>query len=242
MLTGAAVVPHAPLLLPHVSGPAVSGRAQATRDALVSLSLPEAELLVLLSPHGPATGVYRRAAGSLAPFGAPWVAFDGGPAPDAEELARRWGRPVVEGPVDHGVTVPLLSIGPDRPSVLACCLAESLSPEDARREGARFADALAPFAAGRSVWFLASAHVSAALTPEAPLTLRPEGVALEEAVLAALGEGGPLPDADAWLGAGGCGAGPLAAFRELCGGRGAKVLCNEHPFGVGYLVCVADSS
>ena len=62
-------MPHAPVLLPPVSGEENASPIGAVRAAIAGLEFGEIEAIVLLSPHGSRTGVYRSTAGSLADFG-----------------------------------------------------------------------------------------------------------------------------------------------------------------------------
>ena len=47
-----AIVPHAPVLLPPVSGDENAARTAAVRTAIAGLEFGEIEAIVLLSPHG----------------------------------------------------------------------------------------------------------------------------------------------------------------------------------------------
>jgi hypothetical protein len=212
-----------------------------------ALGLDDCDALVIVSPHGRATGVYSRVSGSLDGFGVRNRSV--GPPTDAgvaEELANAWDRPLLEPPVDHGIVgALLLSRWSAAPALVAAAFATVTGPDapgqfDAAIEVAEgFADAVSRVSAGRRIGFVASAHTSAALNPAAPLLDRPEGHELEERVLAALREDSAALtgiEPDLWRAAGACGAGPLTAFGRLFAGRRAEVLAYEAPAGVGYLV------
>lgn len=132
---------------------------------------------------------------------------------------------------------------PDVP-IVACALAEVTGPDAAPVPSAigaarGFAAALASLTEDRTVVFVASAHTSAALTPRAPLTLRDEGLVLEEEIKDALeSDLGKLDSLspELWTLGGSCGAGPLTALGLLFTGSKASVGFYDHPFGVGYLL------
>jgi len=204
----------------------------------------------MVSPHGRSSGVYSGVMGSLGGFG---VRGRSTTSPTdlvvAEELARKWERPFLEPPVDHGITGALLVMGwmGDRP-VVAATLAGTTGPgapgmpAEVIEDAVRLADAVLAISHGRRIGFVASAHMSAALSPSAPLLDRPEGHALDERVLAALGhDAADMADIEPglWRAAGACGAGPLTVFARLFAGRHAGVLAYEAPAGVGYLVAQA---
>jgi hypothetical protein len=207
-------------------------------------------VLVMVSPHGHTSGVYLGVTGSLDGFGVRGRSMT---SPTdlvvAEELASKWERPFLEPPVDHGITGALLQPGWTRGCpVVAATLAGTTGPgaptkrAEVVEDAVRLADAVLAISNGRRIGFVASAHTSAALSSSAPLLDRPEGHALEERVLAALGHdvadlAGIEPEL--WRAAGACGAGPLTAFARLFGGRRADLLAYETPAGVGYLVAQA---
>ncbi len=236
MIVGGAIAPHAPLLLEEVSGPEVSGACSGTIAATAAVDVPPCDALVLLSPHGRATGVYEAARGSLAHLGVPGVVCERPTASDlVGSLARGWRQPLLPEGIDHGALVPLSLLPPSSTPVVACCLSESSSEEEQRRAGLAFAEALLALAGDLDVFFVASLNTSAALTPRAPLLAIEGGRALDDAVLASLADGTPVHEG-AWAAGGSCGAGPWAAFEALKEGAGARTASYEHPFGVGYLV------
>ncbi|MDP9225654.1 MAG: hypothetical protein M3P18_17805 [Actinomycetota bacterium] len=240
-----AVVPHAPVLLPDVSGTGTAAETLELQEALRSLVFDAADVVVVLSPHGSDCGVYASVAGTLDDFGIPGIDLQRPTDRSAvAALAGYWGKPILGDPIDHGVLVPLMLLSTDTTPVLAASLPE-IAPEavsDAREtveSGISFARALVEFAGTRAVTLLASAHTSSALTPRAPLTERAEAKPVEAGILSALGDDpstlGSLVH-DAWRLGGSCSPGSLAAYARAFGGRKSEVLAYESPFGVGYVV------
>ena len=235
-LAAGVVVPHAPLLLEAVAGRPVAHRVVA---AAQGLAFPPADVLVVASPHGRATGVYLGASGDLDAFGPPGVSATAAPEPGfARELAGAWGRPLLDEPVDHGVVVPLLLLDATAP-VVAVAFAEGLDAETAIAEAEGLVHALD--AAGRTVVFVASANTSAGLTERSPVPSIPGAAEAEADVLEALQSdpGDVTALLPAMARAGSCAAGPLAAFSSLCRGRRCELLAYEAPVGVGYAVAIA---
>jgi hypothetical protein len=224
------------VLLPEVRGGKSPVREQTSDGP---------DLIVLLSPHGRVSGVYRETRGDLDGFGKRGIEVTRPTDSEfAERLAAAWGRPVVEEPCDHGVVVPVAGGSlPDAPLV-ACTLEEVTGPNGAPVERAiedarAFAHALEPLTAERNVLFVASAHTSAALTPQAPLTFREEGERLDAAVKEAFASDVAMLDTidpELWSAGGACGAGPLTALGLLFPGSRAEISWYDHPFGVGYLL------
>jgi MEMO1 family protein len=240
-----AVVPHAPVLLPEIGGRSGAEARDRVLRACDKIDTSGAEVFLVVSPHGRVAGVYARGTGTEASFGGPEARIDS-PTDTraAESLARAWKAPLLEDELDHGAVGCLHLLDVRRPSVVAT-LPETTGPGattdacTAMVEGRKLAGAVKRAFNGSSVLVVASAHTSAALTPRAPLTEKPEGRALDDRVLTSLAtDAGGLDDisCDAWTAAGSCGAGPFAAFGRLLSGRRADVLAYEHPFGVGYLV------
>ena len=238
MIAGA-LVPHAPALLPPLSGGAPEAAARV-RGAVEDLSWSAVSALVVLSPHGAETGIYRAAEGSLAGFGVTGMtASFGGDGRVAGALARAWGRPLLDAPLDYGALVPLMLLRPDVP-VIAAALGES-----ARRDGTlaevaadavAFVDAVDEAVPGAGL--VASCNTGAGLSPRAPLTEVPDAIALETKLLEGLASDASVArelavDVGA---AGSCATGPLAAFGRAFGGSAARVVGYECPFGVGYPV------
>jgi hypothetical protein len=198
------------------------------------------DVVVIVSPHGEATGVHATVNGSLRPLGVPGVAVErlaDGLAVRA--LARAWGRPLLDGGIDHGLVVPLALLDDDDRPVVAVALGES---DDPIAQARSLSSALAEVFGDRSIAVLASANTSIALSARAPLTERAEARAVESRLLARLQRdaraAADLAPAVARDG-GSCGAGPLTIFGELCAGEPVEVLAYEVPVGVGYLVARA---
>ena len=232
------IVPHAPVLLPQLRG-----------GEPVSSDIPKPDedspLCVVLSPHGDQTGVYRRVRGDLRDFGVEETLVQR--KTDrvfGKELSRRWGEPLLEEDVDHGVLVPLVVGLPPTLTVVGATLKEVTGPaagsiEDAIASAKSFASAVEEIAEQRDLIIAASAHTSAGLSLAAPLTELPAAKELEKEVTKALEEDlGRLTEIEPqlWVDAGACGVGPLTAFGMLFAGRTAKTTFREAPFGVGYLL------
>lgn len=242
-LVRGALVPHAPLLLPQVTGPETASAGTTIREALSEIDPGAADVVVILSPHGRETGVYESPRGSLDEFGYNNVGVELNKNPELNaSLAEAWGRPLLQHPIDYGIFVPLILWEPkEKPvlpiSIVAVTVSESASEDDA----VSFCEALRSIDSDRRVLFVASANGSAGLSPRAPLTQIEGARELEDRLLEAL-EGDPagIEDAARALGAdaGSCGVGPLIAFARLFAGRSSRVLAHEAPVGVGYTVAV----
>lgn len=240
-----AIVPHAPVLLPAVSGDPNAGRTAEVRAAIAGLEFEDIDAIVLLSPHGQETGVYRTTAGSLEAFGLPGIRATH-PTDDetVERLSSTWRRPILDGRVDHGVLVPLLCMCPSVP-VVATSLEETrsfdrASMEESAAEGRCFAEALSTMRGVRFA-FVASCNTSAGLNARAPLTEVKEAVEVEERLVGDLGRGGLSGALAVELGvAGSCAAGTLAAFAAAFEGTDIRLRAHDAPFGVGYLVATAE--
>jgi hypothetical protein len=230
------VAPHAPLLLPEVAGPANAARTEAVAAAVASIDLADADVVVVVSPHGRTTGVYARALGDLGAFGPRGIdvsrATDAG---FAAALAEAWRRPVLDEPADHGIVVPLRLL-PAAAPVVAVAFEEG-APAGLARD---LASALETVAGDRTVAFVASANLSAGLRERAPVPSLDGAAAVDDRVLRALQlDPGALTEQGGELArAGSCAAAPLAAFGTLFAGRTCEVLAYDHPFGVGYPVAV----
>ncbi|MGH2755027.1 MAG: hypothetical protein ACRDLB_11410 [Actinomycetota bacterium] len=239
------IVPHAPVLALE-DRPELDFFRRSAVDACRTLDA--CDVLILLSPHGEAEGVYRAVEGSLKGFGLGAVAVSA-TTDDAmiTRIASSWDREILEAEVDHGI-VGALAIGRPSLPIIACSLAEVTGPAPASEAGDvvesafLFADALQGVAGDEKVGLIASAHTAAALTPRAPLALRPEAKELDDMLLDHLATdcgGLARVEPDLWSEAEACGAGPLTVFGVLFEGRRADVLAYDHPFGVGYLVATA---
>ncbi len=229
-------MPHAPLLLREVAG----NRVPAIADAVRSLQLGDPDVVVVISPHGDRSGVYRRATGCLDAFGPRGITVDA-PTDESvvEKLAAEADLPVLEEEADHGVVVPLRLLDTGGAPVVAVTFAEG--GHDLRTlfaEAAAVARAL-PLAATGTTAVVFSVNTSAGLSDRSPLPALPRARDVERAVLDALREDParlsdrlPVLDRDA----GSCGAAPLATAAALFSRTPFGLDAYEHPFGVGYAV------
>ncbi len=247
MLSGA-IVPHAPLLAIGANSDGIPEAITMIGHALEKVRSIACDVVVLVGPHGATDGVYRSPGGSLGGSGAPDLQADAAESEMSQVFADAWGVSEIEGS-DHGVVVPLLLDALPPVPVVACTLkgwtgnstgpGTEGDPGDSMASATRLGDAIVSLAVDRSILVVASAHSSAALSPRAPLTERPEGPRLDERILGALRSdpGGLLEiPASEWGAGGACGAGPLTLFGRLFAGRSCEVLAYEAPVGVGYLV------
>ncbi|MGH2750905.1 MAG: hypothetical protein ACRDK3_08555 [Actinomycetota bacterium] len=243
MIVRGAVVPHAPVVLEQVQPSLEAGRR--LRSEVASLDLTGAEAVVVVSPHGPRAGVYGRPEGALHGFGIEDLEVARRSHGDvARALARAWDRPLIEGPADFGIVVPLLlGVGDDLP-VVAVTLPEVTGPaahpvDETLRDAAGLATALSSIAERHDLAIVASAHSSAGLSSRAPLTELAGALDVHRALLEGL-EHDPAQTESVLerLHSVGnaCGIGPLAALARLPTGRIRRRLSHEAPFGVGYLV------
>lgn len=222
------MVPHAPLLLPEVGG----SRGAAVAAAVKAVDLSGAGAIVLASPHGSVSGVYRRPAGDLDAFGPRGVKVAAEPAEDlGRSLSEAWGRPLLDGGADHGVVVPLRLLSASAP-VVAVAFEEGVDTH----EGVVLAEAVSKL--GGAIAFVASANLSAGLNDRSPLPSLEGAADADAAVIAALRDdpAALVARAESLARAGSCAAPTLAAFGSLFAGRPCDVLAYEHPFGVGYAV------
>lgn len=234
-----AILPHAPLLLldetPAREQPAVERVRAASRALADELS----GTLMVLSPHARETGVYLSTRGGLRDFGLPRA--DASFEIDVETSARigsGWRRPMLSDPLDHGVTVPLGLLSWRGP-VVAIGIAEGDEPDLTAA-----ASSLAEVLASHDATVIASVNGGAGVTPRAPLTEVPGGLALEEDVRRALGRDlADLEDvAPRLAGAGGsCALAPLLVLSRLFPGVSMDVRSYEWPFGVSYPVAITKS-
>jgi aromatic ring-opening dioxygenase LigB subunit len=237
------LTPHAPLLLPEVVGEDVAAETEAVRTQLRSLSLDDADLVVVLSPHARTSGVYGSVVGTLQDFGVPGIEVQRQTDANAvRALADLWNRPVRDSPIDHGVLVPLMMLPTGEIPIVAAGIMEAQAPasfDEAIADALTLAEAIVTFARDRSIWLVISAHTSSALTARAPLTEREEAKMVEIAVLEALrGDPSTLESSirALWSDGGSCSPGTLAVVARVFAGRTSEVLAYQHPFGVGYAV------
>ena len=254
-IVAGALVAHPPILLSEVGG-AQSQRVRATADALRELdgilSMVQADLAVVISPHSPSSMTslpVRRGAnagGNLARFRAPNVQVmaqvDVGLATALIADGQRAGFSLIwaeETELDHGVVVPLHSLPRTMANKRCIFLGVSGWPLHRfielgvwlhRRLGDRFAI------------LIASGDLSHRLTPDAPYGYRPEGPVFDRLVIDALRdrEWNRIEglDRDLVEEAGECGLRPLAILlgAARAAGLDSQVLSYEGPFGVGYPV------
>jgi AmmeMemoRadiSam system protein A len=254
-IVAGALVAHPPILLAEVGG-AQSQQVRATADALQELdgilSMVEADLVVVVSPHSPSSMTslpVRRGAnagGNLARFRAPHIQVaaqvDVVLADSLIADGRRAGFSLIwaeETELDHGVVVPLHSL----PKTMANkrCIFMGVSGWPLGRF-IEFGVWLQHRLRDRFAILIASGDLSHRLTPDAPYGYRPEGPVFDRLVIDALRERNWKRieglDPDLVEEAGECGLRPLAILLGAAGAAGLQshVLSYEGPFGVGYPV------
>jgi hypothetical protein len=226
-LAAAAVCPHPPLLIPRFAGEAAAelDRLRAACRAAVALLLGAAPEEFVVVAAGPATASYPGGTtGSLGPWGVPVPVTLGAP---------NGARPVADLPLGIAVGAWLLGTLP-RP-VHGQSVAEDLDPAGCAALGRRLVDG------PRRVGLLVMADGSACRSEKAPGYLDPRAEPFDAAVAAALagGDAGALLAIDPGLAAELRCAG-RAPWQVLAGAadssRSARLLYDEAPYGVGYLV------
>ena len=239
-LLSGSIVPHAPLLVPGVSGSSELDGLKEVRAETRAVAGGWSPTTVLISPHGSRPGVYSSPRADLAFVGVPRAnARYTVDTRGAEALRARWRRPWLDEPCDHGIAVPLLLGEPAEPLV-AVSLGEGADPED---EAVALADAIR--ALDGDVTVVASANTGAGITARAPLTELPGAGTLEDELRAVLERDlGGLVEIASRLGSegGSCGVGPLLVLGHLFADRAARVLAHSWPVGVGYLVAQIEPS
>jgi hypothetical protein len=204
---------------------------RAATRALVDSAPPVA---VLVSPHASKSGVYVETRGDLSAFGVPRADARLHLKMDlVDAVAERWGRPLIDEPLDHGIVVPLL-LGFHETTVIAVGLEEGATAEE---DEVSLAGALRSL--GPEISVVASVNTGAGITPRAPLSEIPGSIGLESGLRDAMErDGAELAAFASRLGreAGSCGGGPLGVLARLFAGRRFATLAHEWPFGVGYLV------
>jgi hypothetical protein len=246
----AAVLPHPPLLVPELAGTAAAEldplRA-ACREALATV-VAAAELVIVVG-DGPVWGVPEPSApGSFAPYGADVeVALPAAPAAlDLPELPAPARLPDL--PLSLAVAAHLLA-ALDRPParLFAATVPTSLGPGAAAAIGRALTGAArnGPATIDGPVGLVVMADLSACRTERAPGAFRAEAAAVDDSVAEALRTGKParLLDLDPALAADLMVTGrvPLqvlaGAFESEPAVHG-RVLYEDAPYGVGYLVAV----
>jgi hypothetical protein len=242
-----ALAPHAPLLVEELRSAETRAAGDAIETAVRDLQWDAVDLCVLVSPHGPSSGVYEEVRGSLRDFGASgaernWT----GDLDVAKRLAESWDRPLLSGPVDYGVLVPLFlgGVTAEKP-IVGVTLAEAdlrdrLSWHRLHEDVLALDAALQSLDSSTRALVVASCNTSLALSPRAPLTELPDVQGTEEQLLAALE--GPLGDLSArhlletiWS-QGSCAPGPLLLLSSLFPRARLRAVTYRAPVGVGYLV------
>ena len=190
MIAHGGVVPHAPVLLENIQPSLDEGRR--VRKAVGELDFSSADVMVVVSPHGPAVGIYERGEGSLRGFGIDGVEAARDTDVDlSRSLADAWGRAPIANPLDYGIVVPLLlGLGRDLP-VVGVSLPRTTGPKgnslsEALNAAGTLAEALATAADGRALAVVASAHASAGLSARGPLTEVPGSTEVDTELVAAL--------------------------------------------------------
>lgn len=230
-----AIVPHAPLLVLEDARSRVGIAVERVRAGARELAPVLGRALVVISPHAPATGVYLSKRGGLRAFGVPRAdaAYDVDQDMSARVVAD-WGRPALDEPLDHGITVPLQLLDHEGP-VVAVGIAENES--DVVGAARSLAQALESI----HVAVVASVNGGAGVTARGPLTQLAQGAALEAELRGVLEEDlGGLHELAPRLAAegGSCSLGPLLVLAHLFEGTAMDVLAHEWPVGVGYPVAV----
>lgn len=231
------VVPHAPLLLE------LPGRTHPAPEIAAAVSsLPVGDEVIVVTPHGGMAGIYSGSGGDLAGFGIPqaraeWRTDDA----LGRDLAEHWREGSIDGPPDHGAIVPLALLSCER--AVVCALPQWTGqqegdPADAVAAAQALAGAIEQLTRDRDVSLVVSAHTSAAITARAPLTERPEGKEVHQAIVSALEHGparlGDIP-LEKFRRAGSCGAGGWTLLGQLVT-EPMEVVAEAAPFGVGYVV------
>lgn len=257
------IAPHPPIMVEVVGG----ARTQVTKDSLDALHTAnlaihayDPDLIVIMSPHGPALAdafaidTSERAAGTFGQFGAARPRYEYSGRPDfAHALiarAEREGIPVVDraadprldpGHLDHGVLVPMSFLDPEGRWPLVE-LSLSYLPYELHRKLGVLVRAVADELGVRTA-FVASGDCSHRLTADAPAGYSPIARDLDAAIVEHVQRGdflGLMHLDPGLVEAGGeCG---LRSFITLGGFIGddspARVLAYEGPWGVGYLTAL----
>ena len=244
----AAVLPHPPLLVPELAGAAaaeLNSLRAACRDALATV-VAAADLTVIVG-DGPVWGVPEPSApGSLAPYGVdlqvtlPATLTDldlpGLPAP---------GR-LPELPLSLAVAAHLLAgLDPPPARLLAATVPISLGPGAAAAIGRSLTAARNGSAVGGPAGLVVMADLSACRTERSPGAFRAEAADFDASVAETLRTGKParLLDLDPALAAdlmvtGRVPLQVLAGAFESEPAVGGRVLYEDAPYGVGYLVAL----
>jgi hypothetical protein len=236
------------VLLPELASRETREASKHVQAALGGLDWDTVDVVVIVSPHGSISGVYASARTSLDDLGVSGIEVSWPPDEEtSSEIACRWGRGRVHEAVDHGIAVPVAAGCASGKPVVAVTIEDVVASGGSALErslsaAATLADALRALAENRRVGVVASGHTSAALSPRAPLTERPEALATEQRVLRGLrSDAGSLVDLarPLWVDGGACGVAVLSVFGHLFSGRPADMVLYECPVGIGYVVASA---
>jgi AmmeMemoRadiSam system protein A len=259
----ACISPHPPVIVHEIG----HGREEETHNTLVSLDAVakeladvQAEVVVIVSPHGPveaeASGILTspRVKGSMRRWDAPNVTFDFEGDPEAAEAILRdaesggiplvalhdWDDGAVDG-LDWGCTVPLYYLRPGLGAARLIALTPCFQgPEYHYKVGEVIGKTLERL--GRKAAFICSADLSHCLTPGAPNGYSPAGrefdLAYQDAIATwdvdwVLGteRGFRIQAAEDAISQTAMMMGTLAGQRLR-----PRILSYEGPFGVGYMV------
>ena len=257
------IAPHPPIMVEAVGG----ARASITRDSLDALSIAsealagfDPDLVVIMSPHGPALAdafaidTSDRMVGDFAQFGAARARYeyDGKPefARTLIEQLQSGGIPVVDratdrrldaGVLDHGVLVPMSFLDPCARWPLVELSLSYLPYEMHRSVGTAVREVSEQL--GLRTAFVASGDCSHRLTADAPAGYSPIARDLDAALVDHVTRGDFVGlmhlDPNLVEAGGECG---LRSFIALGGFIGedapARVLSYEGPWGVGYLTAL----
>lgn len=258
-LVCAMLMPHAPILIPAISGERGRGAeasVRALREAAKTIVRHAPETIVLISPHAPrrsgAFGLWtdESVAGTFEPFGFPRV---GVKLPGDRRLTNAivtecharnvatWN--LRHTPLDHGALVPLwflVEAGWAGPVVVA-----SLNyPDEGGLTSFGEAIAAAASAVGRRIAVIASGDMSHCLTEYAPCGFNPRAHLFDEEFIRLLRAGNyrKLPDMNAGLRENAAedavDSTIVAVAAAGWNNSGHAVLNYEGPFGVGYGVAI----
>lgn len=254
----AALLPHAPILVPAVAG-ANLAECHTTVDAMgaVARRLVEARpaAVVVISPHAPRAGRACRitgdpVTGSLARFRAPQAAMElPGAAPLAQAIvaaATARALATAELPssqLDHGSVVPLWHLAQAgwRGPTLVVALAEE---DNARVGELGEAVAVAAVQIAQRVAVVASGDMSHCLKPGAPAGYDPQAARFDAVFIEQLRSGATRELRAAVSTLQGCAAEDCVDSTQFALGAagwraaGREVVSYEGPFGVGYGVAV----
>jgi MEMO1 family protein len=255
----AALLPHAPILVPVVSGKReveVASSIAAMREAARRAVATGSDAIVVISPHSPretkAFGIWtgERLVGTLKAFGAPHEGIDlpseGSLVETIAQVSTQRRLPTVsitEPELDHGATVPLWFVAEAgwRGPIVVLGL-NSTDHFNVVALGEAVAEAAA--SAGRHITLIASGDMSHRLTPDAPCGFSRRGLEFDQWLIDILqrGEYHELLKFDPKL--------EQEAAQDVLdpvlvalgavgfGKSGAEVLNYEGPFGVGYGVAI----